>query len=320
VRWVTYESTDGQRVGVIDGDRVMGLPGERQAAGSSLLDLLAAGPEAMAAAALAAKRSPSEVSPLDTVVLAAPLPRPPSVRDAVGFLDHIRGIRRALGVEEELPPVWSEIPAFYFANAAAVVGPREPVCIPPGCQWFDFELEVGAVIGKPGRDIHPDDGEFYIAGYTLYCDWSNRDVQAREMQLGIGQGKAKDMAITLGPSLVTTDELEDYRRDGRLSFGLVASVNGRELTHRSLDQMDWSFAELVAYASRGADLKPGDVIGSGTVPGGCLFEHLDTPNPAEFQGWLKPGDEVSLQSDALGMTRQTVLPTIGNLHRLHSGF
>jgi 2-keto-4-pentenoate hydratase/2-oxohepta-3-ene-1,7-dioic acid hydratase in catechol pathway len=320
VRWVTYESTDGQRVGLVDDDRVMGLTGARRPGVSSLLDLLAAGPEVMADAALSTKTSSSEVYPLDEVVLAAPLPRPPSVRDAVGFLDHIRGIRRALGVDTDLPSAWSEIPAFYFANAAAIVGPCEPVSIPPGCQWFDFELEVGAVIGKPGRDIHPDDGEIHIAGYTLYCDWSNRDVQSREMQLGIGQGKAKDMAITLGPSLVTADELEDYRRDGRLSFDLVASVNGRELTHGSLDQMDWSFAELVAYASRGADLKPGDVIGSGTVPGGCLFEHLDTPNPAEFQGWLKPGDEVSLKSSALGLTRQTVLPANGNLHRLHSGF
>jgi 2-keto-4-pentenoate hydratase/2-oxohepta-3-ene-1,7-dioic acid hydratase in catechol pathway len=184
--------------------------------------------------------------------------------------------------------VWSEIPTFYFANAAAIVGPRGPVYIPPGCVWFDFELEVGAVIGKPGRDIHPDAGESHIAGYTLYCDWSNRDVQAREMQLGIGQGKAKDMAITLGPSLVTADELEGYRHDGRLSFDLVASVNGRELTRGSLDQVDSSFAELVAYTSRGADLKPGDVIGSGTVPGGCLFEIWTRRIPQSFRDGSSP--------------------------------
>lgn len=315
MRWVTYEWEAGRRVGLLDGDRVLGL-----APGASLQGLLTAGPDAMRDAAATALKSPEEVAPLGEVHLAPPLPQPPSVRDALGFLDHLRGVLRGVGLAGELAPAWSQIPAFYFGNAGAIAGPYDPVEIPTGCRWFDFELEVGAVIGKPGRDIAPEDGESHIAGFTLYCDWSNRNAQLHEMQLAIGQGKSKDMAVTLGPSLVTIDELEAYRVDGRLAFDLSASVNDNQLTKGTLDQMDWSFGEIIAYVSRGVELHPGDVIGSGTVPGGCLMEHIDTGDPATYGGWLKPGDVVSLHSEALGTTRQTVLACEGTFHALRSGF
>jgi 2-keto-4-pentenoate hydratase/2-oxohepta-3-ene-1,7-dioic acid hydratase in catechol pathway len=303
VKWVTYDGGAGSRAGLVDGESVRGLP-----AGVTLLSLLGDDGERLTEAGTAARRDPAEVRQLGDVRLLAPLPRPPSIRDGLCFLDHLRGCYRAMGRSPQLPPVWLETPAFYFANPAAVLGPHDDVPISPGSTMFDLELEVGAVIGRGGRDLHPDTAEQHIVGYTLYNDWTARDHQQRDMAQGIGMGKGKDSAITLGPALVTVDELEQFRRDGRLTFELTASVNDREIAKGSLADMDWTYGELLAFVSRGTELLPGDVIGSGTVPGGCLLEHVDTPDMAAFTGWLQPGDVVALRGDALGETRQIVRP------------
>jgi 2-keto-4-pentenoate hydratase/2-oxohepta-3-ene-1,7-dioic acid hydratase in catechol pathway len=303
VRWVTYDAGEGARAGVVHRDSVRGL-----AAGTSVEGLLVRGAEALHEAGADALRSPAETRALEDVHLLAPLTRPPSVRDALCFLDHLRGCNRALGRDPNLHPAWYERPAFYFANADAIVGPHDNVPIAPGSTMFDLELEVGAVIGRGGRDLHPDEAEDHIVGFTLYNDWSARDHQQLDRAQGIGMGKSKDSAITLGPALVTVDELEPYRRDGRLALELSATVNGEELTRGSLDAMDWTFGEVLSYLSRGTDLPPGSVIGSGTVPGGCLLEHVDTPDMADFTRWLKPGDVVSLHGEGLGTTRQVVVP------------
>jgi 2-keto-4-pentenoate hydratase/2-oxohepta-3-ene-1,7-dioic acid hydratase in catechol pathway len=234
MKWVTYDAGAGARTGVIDGESVRGL-----AAGVTLLDLLGDDGTDLAEAGEAAWRAPAEVLELADVHLLAPLPRPPSVRDAPCFLDHLHGCMRALGVTGELNPAWGQVPAFYFANAQAVVGRYDDVPVSPGSEAFDLELEVGAVIGRGGRDLHPDQAEEHIIGYTLYNDWTARDHQRVDQALGIGMAKSKDSAITLGPALVTVDELEPYRRDGRISLALSASVNGEELTRGTLDQMDW---------------------------------------------------------------------------------
>lgn len=299
MKWVTYRSVDGVRTGVLDGESVRGL-----AAGTTLEGLLAGGN--LTEAGEDAWRAPAEVRALADVRLLAPLPRPPSVRDGLCFLDHLRGCYRALGRSDELADVWSRSPAFYFANADAIVGPYDDVPVSPGSAMFDLELELGAVIGRGGRDLHPDRAEEHIAGFTLYNDWTARDHQVVDMAQGIGMAKSKDSAITLGPALVTVDELEPYRHDGRLAVELSATVNGAELTRGALSQMDWTFGELLAYVSRGTDLTPGAVIGSGTVPGGCLLEHVDTPSLDRFERWLRPGDVVSLRGTGLGETRQTV--------------
>ncbi|WP_103383742.1 fumarylacetoacetate hydrolase family protein [Pseudonocardia dioxanivorans] len=299
MKWVTYDAGDGVRTGLVDGESVRGL-----AAGTTLEALLAGGD--LAEAGADARRAPAEIRGVDEVRLLAPLRRPQSVRDGLCFLEHLRNCYRALGRDATLDPVWSRNPAFYFANRDAIVGPHDDVPVSPGSAMFDLELEVGAVIGRGGRDLHPDRAEEHIVGYTLYNDWTARDHQVTDMAQGIGMAKGKDGAITLGPALVTVDELECYRHDGRLALDLSATVNGRELTRGTLDQMDWTFGELLAYASRGTDLLPGAVIGSGTVPRGCLLEHVDTPSLADFTGWLQPGDVVSLRGDGLGETRQTV--------------
>lgn len=303
MRWVTYEAGLGPRTGILDGDEVFGM-----ASGVTLLSLLDGDAGTLVEAGDAARRSPEEVRAIADVRLLPPLPRPPSIRDSLCFLDHLRGCHRALGRSVELDPVWSQVPAFYFSNAAAVVGPYDDVPVAPGSRMFDLELEVGMVLGRGGRDLDPKDAESHIVGFTLFNDWTARDHQVRDLALGIGMGKSKDSAITLGPALVTVDELEPYRRDGRLAIELSATVNGAEITRGSLDRTDWSLGELIAFISRGVDLHPGDVIGSGTVPGGCLLEQVDTPDMADFDRWLKPGDVVSLVGQGLGETRQTVGP------------
>lgn len=300
MRWVTYDASEGPRAGLLDGDEVRGLP-----AAVTLLSLLGDDGERLADAAATARSGPAEVREIDAVRLLAPIPRPPSVRDGLCFLEHLRGCYRALGRSDVLPEVWSHTPAFYFGNPTAVVGPHDDVAIAPGSRLFDFELEIGAVVGRGGRDLHPDDAAAHIVGLTFFNDWTARDHQVRDMAQGIGMGKAKDSAITLGPALVTIDELGPAA-DGRFAVDATAEVNGKEVARGSLTTSDWSFGELLAYVSRGTDLVPGDVIGSGTVPGGCLLEHVDTPDIADFSGWLQPGDVVSLCSPMLGETSQLV--------------
>ncbi|WP_274186707.1 fumarylacetoacetate hydrolase family protein [Actinomycetospora chibensis] len=315
---MTYDAGDGERVGLLDGDgngdTVRGLP-----AGTTLLGFLGDDGERLAEAGARARSDPAEVRALDDVRLLAPIPRPPSVRDGLCFLEHLRGCYRALGRSTELAPVWTETPAFYFGNPAAVIGPYDDVPIAPGSGLFDLELEIGAVIGRGGRDLPPDSAEGHLVGYTFFNDWTARDHQMRDMAQGIGMGKAKDSAITLGPALVTVDELEPHRAEQGFTFEVTATVNDRRIATGSLAGMDWSFGELLAFLSRGTDLRPGDVIGSGTVPGGCLLEHVDTADPAAFTGWLQPGDVVSLASEALGETRQVVRPA-PPVTRLRTGF
>lgn len=314
MKFVTYDGGSGPRTGIVDGDTVLGLR-----AGVSLLSILNSGDDALAEAGASARRSPDETRPLNRVTLLPPLPRPPSVRDGLCFLDHLRGCYRALGRSTELHEAWSQIPAFYFSNAGSILGPYEDVPVAPGSSMFDLELEVGAVIGRGGRDLDPRTAEKHIVGYTLFNDWTARDHQIRDLALGIGMGKSKDSATTLGPALVTVDEFEDSRRDGRIAIELTAAVNGDEITRGNLDRMDWEFGELVAFISRGVDLQPGEVIGSGTVPGGCLLEHVDTADLADFERWLRPGDVVTATGEGIGELRQTIVPGVDTLP-LSSGF
>nr|WP_055506191.1 fumarylacetoacetate hydrolase family protein [Nonomuraea pusilla] len=301
MRWVTYATDTGDRVGVIGEDRIHPV-----APDVSLIELIGRGAEELRAVGEAALASAAPTVPLAEATLRAPIPRPPSIRDSLCFLDHMRACQQAAGQPRTLKDAWYEIPAFYFACPSTVVGPYDDVTISPGSAWFDFELEIAAVIGRGGRDLTPEQAEERIVGYTVYNDWSARDLQLREAPLAIGQAKGKDAATTLGPYLVTPDELEPYRRGDRLALRVEAAVNGRVIGSGCTDAMDWSFGEVISYASRGVDLVPGDVFGSGTVPGCCLVEHLSLADPAAFPGWLRDGDVVELTVEGLGRTRQTV--------------
>ncbi len=284
-----------ERVGVVEGDQVLALP-----AGVRLLDLL----DDLAAAGATARRSPDARFDLGDVGLLAPVPVPPSIRDFYAFEDHVRTARATRNLEVE--PDWYQLPVFYFSNPAAVVGPGEGISVPPGCDELDYELEVAAVVGRPGADLDPATAEGHIAGYTVMNDWSARDLQRREMRLGLGPAKGKDFATSLGPVLVTPDELEPLRRDKAFDVTMTARVNGNEWSRGRLSDIYWSFGELLAHASRGTVLRPGDVIGSGTCGTGCILE-LSAVHGSDAYPWLRPGDDVELSVDVLGSISNTVL-------------
>src|SRR5438270_4747842 len=218
---------------------------------------------------------------LADVQLLAPVLHPPSVRDFYAFEQHVRTARALRGLE--VPPEWYEQPVFYFSNPAAIYGPDAEIPHPPETSELDYELEVAAVIGAEGK----------IAGFTVMNDWSARDVQRKEMRVGLGPAKGKDFATSLGPILVTVDEF-----DGS-SATMIARVNGAERSRGELGDMHFSWDELVAQAARNTVLRPGDVLGSGTVGTGCILEHGDGR-------WLQPGDVVELEVEGIGVLRNTV--------------
>jgi 2-keto-4-pentenoate hydratase/2-oxohepta-3-ene-1,7-dioic acid hydratase in catechol pathway/glyoxylase-like metal-dependent hydrolase (beta-lactamase superfamily II) len=304
VKWVTYQRDDDERVGVLADDTIYAMP-----SGVTLLDLIARGSTGLRQAGEEVQRAPSATVALADVRLLAPIPRPPSIRDSLCFLDHMRNCQAALGAGRLLADTWYRIPAFYFACPATVLGPHDDAPTAPGSAWQDFELEIAAVIGTGGKDLTVEQAEAAIIGYTIFNDWSARDLQQMESQLGIGQGKGKDSGVTLGPYLVTPDELEAYRHPshpGKLDLEVTALVNDKVIGAGSTSQMDWTFGEVISYASRGVTLNPGDIIGSGTVPTCTLVEHLNPTALESFPGWLHDGDVVTLQVQGLGETRQTV--------------
>lgn len=309
MRIVTYRAPgDTDRVGVLEDDTIFGLPPE-----ATVLDLLER--DELVAAGRHALATPDEIRRLDEVTLLAPL-APRSVRDCSAFLQHLRNCTG--DPNAALDPRHSQLPVFYFSNPAAAIGPHAAVPLAPGSAMFDFELEVCAVIGRPGHNIAPEGAEEHIAGYSILVDWSARDLQLHERPLGLGPTKGKDTATTIGPALVTRDALESFRSKKGFALAMTAEVNGESVTDGCWDAIDWTFADLIAYTSRGTTLRTGDVLGSGTVPQGCLYEHHKLGS-ARFRRWLAPGDQVRLAVDQLGEITQTVRAA-DPVHPLSSGY
>ena len=242
---------------------------------------------------------------LDEARLLAPV-EPPTMRDFSVFEQHIEGVIKDANPEATVPTVWYESPFCYFTNPHALSGPGEDIPVPPGCRRLDFELEVAAVIGRAGRNLTPQESGEHIAGYTIFNDWSARDLQMAEMRLGLGMCKGKDFANTLGPWIVTPDELEAFLDGDRFDLELRAEVNGAALGTDTLANMAWSFSELVSYASRGTWVRPGDVLGSGTCGNGCLLE-LWGRRGREGLPPLGPGDVVSLHAEGIGTLTNRVV-------------
>jgi 2-keto-4-pentenoate hydratase/2-oxohepta-3-ene-1,7-dioic acid hydratase in catechol pathway len=243
--------------------------------------------------------------PLSAVRLLPPL-EAPSVRDFVAFEEHVEGM--SAGGGGTVSAQWYEAPTFYFTNPYALIGANDDVAVPPGCELLDYELEVAVVVGRDGSSLSPEQAREHIFGYTVLNDWSARDLQRREMAVHLGPAKGKDFATTLGPWLVTADELEPYRdADGFLALDLRASVNGELVGQDLLSNMGWPFEELIAYASRGAEVRAGDVLGSGTCGnGGCLAE-LWGRNGKTDPPPLRPGDVVELAVEGIGTVRNRVV-------------
>lgn len=301
MRFATYRDGTFDRVGVLSDDHLYSLP-----VGVTLRSLLGDDGERLHAAGEKALRDPHDVVAVDDVVLAAPIPDPPTVRDFMTFESHYAGSLLALDPDATVPAEWYEAPAFYFTNPYAVLGPHDGVPVPPGSSRFDLELEVAAVIGRGGRDIPVDKAASHIVGYCLLNDWSARDLQFREMAVRLGPAKGKDTSLSLGPVLVTADELEPYRSGTAFALKMSAQINGRTIGTDRWDSMHFSYAEMIEYASRGTEVRPGDVLGSGTCGGGCLAE-LWGRHGADFHAPLTPGDEVTISVEAVGsMTSQIV--------------
>jgi len=225
--------------------------------------------------------------PLGEVRLLPPVLHPPAVRDFYAFEEHVRRARELRGAGP-VPEEWYEIPVFYFSNPAATCGPDSEIPYPQGTRELDYELEVAAVIGAEGA----------LGGFTIMNDWSARDLQRAEMRVGLGPSKGKDFATSLGPVVVTPDELDGSGGE------MVARVNGEERSRGNLADMHHSWAAIVAHAARNTHLLPGDVLGSGTVGTGCILEAGDNR-------WLEPGDVVELEVEGIGVLRNTVGPRPG---------
>jgi fumarylacetoacetate (FAA) hydrolase len=263
MRLCTFEAGGRECPGRIEGDRVVELDAP------SLAAWLEQGGDDVAD------------HPLADVRLGAPIPRPPSVRDFYAFERHVATARAQRGLE--MAPEWYQIPVFYFSNPAAILGPDDGVEFPSESSAWDYELEAAAVVGADGE----------IAGFTILNDWSARDLQKMEMAVGLGPAKGKDFATSIGPTLVTPDELGDLRLE------MVARVNGEERSRGNLGDMHWGWDDLLAQAGRNTRLLPGDILGSGTVGTGCILEHGDGR-------WLQSGEVVELEIERLGVLANRV--------------
>jgi 2-keto-4-pentenoate hydratase/2-oxohepta-3-ene-1,7-dioic acid hydratase in catechol pathway len=238
--------------------------------------------------------------PFEEVMLKAPLPNPKSVRDFYAFEQHVKTARENRGLE--MIPEWYEIPVFYFTNHLAIKGPGEEIRRPQACEWMDYELEIACVIGTEGRNIKAENAEQHIFGFFIMNDWSARDLQRKEMKVGLGPAKGKDFATSFGPYLITIDELESRKAGKGYDLEMVARVNGMELSKGNMKDLYYSFGEMIERASAGTTLYPGEVIGSGTVGTGCILE-LGT----EVHRWLAPGDEVELEISGLGVLKNKII-------------
>ncbi|UYQ92550.1 fumarylacetoacetate hydrolase family protein [Chitinophaga horti] len=262
-------------------------------------------------------RKPSTVMgiPYDDVQLLAPVPFPSSCRDGYAFRQHVAAARRNRKVD--MIQEFDQYPIFYFTNHNAIQGPGDILCMPDHFDKLDFELEAAIVICKKGRNIPAAEADEYIGGYMIMNDMSARTLQIEEMKLNLGPAKGKDFSTVIGPILVTPDELEPFKiapkpghTGNAYNLKMKCWVNGVQVSDGNVGDMDWTFAEIVERCSYGADILPGDVIGSGTVGTGCFLElngtgKLNDPNYQEQ--WLQPGDVVEMEIDGLGRLSNTIV-------------
>jgi 2-keto-4-pentenoate hydratase/2-oxohepta-3-ene-1,7-dioic acid hydratase in catechol pathway len=300
----------GVAVGVVDVARgeVLGLAAAAARGGrgapaffASMLALIDGGDAALAAAREEAARWPAEAAfALKDVRILAPLPEPRSLRDCLVFEQHLVNAQKQWEAMTGRPPApipeaWYQRPGYYKGNRFSVVGPDVDVRWPSYSELMDFELELACVIGKPGRDIAPEDALSHVFGFTIFNDFSARDMQVVERPLGMGAAKSKDFDTgnALGPWIVTTDEIGDPQ-----ALRMEARVNGERWGGGTSADMHHSFAAIVSFVSRDETLRGGEVIASGTVPTGCGLE---------LGRFLNPGDVVELEIERIGVLRNRIV-------------
>ena len=324
MRLVTFESEGLRRAGAfIEGDaRVVDLAAaHRQRHGvhapelADILALIEGGDDALDKAMEAVRSAPeTAIVARADVKLRAPIQPPPQMRDCSCFELHLRQCyaagremrARAKGVEviadtgpsaaeQRILDLFAKQPIYYKANRFSVIGTEEAVIWPSYSRSMDFEVEYGCYIKKAGKDVPVEKARDYIFGYTIYNDFSARDAQAVEMigQLGPAKGKDFDTGNAMGPCLVTADEMPDP-----YDLTMIARVNGEEWGRGNTSTMHWKFEDLIAYISRSETLYPGEFLGSGTIGNGCGLE---------AQRFLKPGDEVELDVEGIGVLRNRIV-------------
>lgn len=239
-------------------------------------------------------------------ILLAPVPHPVSCRDGYAFRQHVESARRGRGLP--MIPEFDEFPIFYYTNHLAITGPGEVFVMEKALDRLDFELEVAIVIGKEGKNIPANQADEYIYGYMIMNDWSARELQTQEMKLNLGPAKGKDFATSLGPYLVTKDELQLKLARGptgdRYDLRMTAFHNGKQVSDGNLKDMTWTFAQILERVSYGVTIYPGEVIGSGTVGTGCYMELNATKVTDNV--WIKPNDQFALEVEGLGRLENTI--------------
>ncbi|MEH7300347.1 fumarylacetoacetate hydrolase family protein [Neobacillus drentensis] len=298
MKFVTFEKADKTiRSGWLDGDFVVDMyevsDGKLP---ESLLEFLDNSEENMKLVMNFAPVTSEQKGryPLSEIRLKAPLPMPRSFRDFYAFEQHVKTARENRGLE--MIPEWYEIPVFYFSNHLAFKGPDDAIMKPNECEWLDYELEIGCIIGKKGKNIRAEDADHYIFGFCILNDWSARDLQRKEMKVGLGPAKGKDFSTSIGPWIVTKEELESLRYGKGYDLPMMARVNGTLLSNGNMKDLHYSFGEMIERASVGVTLYPGEIIGSGTVGTGCILELGQ-----KVHRWLLPGDQVELEVEHLGI-------------------
>jgi 2-keto-4-pentenoate hydratase/2-oxohepta-3-ene-1,7-dioic acid hydratase in catechol pathway len=323
MRLVTFEQSGHQKLGgLLDDSRILDLDAaQRRLKGASdpaffsMQTLIEGGPAAWDRARALLKAAPEEdVVKRSSVRLRAPLPRPVRLRDCSLFLEHMEKALKLAGeravaaapdpetAERErnnpryvMQPIFKERVIYYNADAGSVSGPDDDIVWPRESKWIDYELEWACVVGKTARDVKPEDARSHIFGYTVFNDWSARDVQMAVMAANLGPGEGKDFegGYGLGPCIATPDEFADPYK-----LTMTAKINGEEWSRGSTGTMHHSFEDAIVQFSRGKLVRAGEVIGSGTVLSGCGFE---------LARQLKPGDVVELQVEGMGTLRNRVL-------------
>jgi len=301
----TYDTGNGPRAGVIVNEQVLDvatLLGEQGALRDirALLEL-PNDPMTRLHAAVGSARSPQGL-PLAHVRLRAPILQPPTILDFMVYEGHATA-----GGTRQISDAWYRLPIFYFSSPLRIFGPDEAVPYPSASEQLDYELELGAVIGREGGNIAEADAFSYIAGFTIFNDWSCRDLQRDEMEARLGPAKGKDSATSLGPWMVTTDELAPYIRDGRLHVRCTLKVNGVQWMDNNGGLMYHTWGAMIERASRDSRIVPGDVLGGGTVTGGSIGEAIRNGFPARY---LQPEDVVEIEVEAIGTLRNRIAPKV----------
>lgn len=319
MKLITFTADGETHVGAIDGSGERAISLTRASAGDprfgSMLDLIRSGRPALDAAAELVGLHPVDAAfDLQDVTLRAPLPNPVRLRDCSLFIEHLqpafRGLARKLAAEADdpeaeyerliatgrfdMPPVFAENVIYYTADHTAVSGPGDLIVAPSETRQLDYELEFAAVIGRTGKNVSAQDAGDYIFGYTIFNDWSCRDLQnvAMSSQLGPSRGKDFDGSNTLGPCIVTADEI-----GSPYGLEMSARVNGEQWSHGSSATMHHTFEDAIAHFSLNRTIHAGEVLGTGTVLSG---------SPVEIGKQLKDGDEVELDVAGIGVLRNRV--------------